>query len=49
MKDCTHPQLVQAGDKIHQNASLVDELDLAMGFAQMASEMGYVRPILTEG
>lgn len=41
--------VVDAGDKLLHNASLTDELDLAMGFAHITDDMGYVRPILTDG
>jgi DNA mismatch repair ATPase MutS len=37
------------GEDIRHNANLVDELDLTMGFARTAGEMGYCRPTMTEG
>lgn len=30
------------------NAGLLDELDLALGFAQVADELRWVRPIMQE-
>jgi DNA mismatch repair ATPase MutS len=41
--------VVDAGEKLLHNAGMADELDLAMGFAHIADDMGYVRPTLTSG
>ncbi|ODN76055.1 hypothetical protein L202_06000 [Cryptococcus amylolentus CBS 6039] len=41
--------VVEYADVIQRNASLVDELDLSMGFAESAVQMGWVKPVLDEG
>ena len=38
---------MRESDAIQHNAGLVDELDLTIGFAQTAFELGYVRPIMS--
>ncbi|WVO18464.1 hypothetical protein L204_106181 [Cryptococcus depauperatus] len=40
--------IVDAADAIQHNASLIDELDLCMNFAQNAVDMSWVRPILND-
>jgi DNA mismatch repair ATPase MutS len=40
-------QVVDISSDIQQNAGLVDELDLALSFAQTAVDSNYVRPKLT--
>lgn len=35
-------------DDIEHNSKVVDELDMSMGFAEVASNMGYTRPMLNE-
>ncbi|ORY34333.1 muts domain V-domain-containing protein [Naematelia encephala] len=41
-------KIAEWSELIQHNAELVDELDLAMGFAQVAIECDYVRPILND-
>ncbi|EIW73297.1 hypothetical protein TREMEDRAFT_70943 [Tremella mesenterica DSM 1558] len=38
--------IINNAETIRHNASLIDELDLAMGFAQTAVDLDYVRPTL---
>ena len=33
---------------LRRNARIVDELDVTLGFANLAAEMDFVRPTLTE-
>ncbi|WVQ76288.1 hypothetical protein IAR50_005953 [Cryptococcus sp. DSM 104548] len=41
--------VVEYADTIQRNASLVDELDLSMSFAESAVKMNWVKPVLNEG
>jgi DNA mismatch repair ATPase MutS len=38
---------IEAG-ALRRNARIMDELDVTLGFANLASEMKFVRPILNE-
>lgn len=41
-------KIAERSEEIQRNASLVDELDLCLSFAQTAEEHGYVRPVLDD-
>lgn len=41
-------QIVDVADDIQHDAELVDELDLALSFAQTAVDLNYVRPTLSQ-
>lgn len=41
--------VVERAKTVQRNAELVDEIDLAAGFAQVATELRYVRPVVHEG
>lgn len=43
----TDLQIVDISSDVQRNAGLVDELDLALSFAQTAVDSNYVRPKLT--
>ena len=35
-------------EDIRQNARVIDELDVALGFANLAAEMNFCRPTMTD-
>lgn len=42
-------EVVLHAPMLRRNARIMDELDVTLSFANLAAEMNFVRPILTEG
>lgn len=42
------PQVLESYDALLETANVLSELDVALGFAEAADEMGLVRPIVDE-
>jgi DNA mismatch repair ATPase MutS len=41
------PQVTTHTEDVRQNARIIDELDVALGFATLAAEMNFCRPTMT--
>ena len=41
-------QIIQHSNELRQNAQVIDELDVLLSFATLASEMNFVRPVVTD-
>ena len=41
-------QIIQHSNQLRQNAQIIDELDVLLSFAALASEMNFVRPVMMD-
>ena len=41
--------MIECANELRQNAHIVDELDVAISFANLAEEMNFIRPEVVEG
>lgn len=41
-------EVIENAEKLRKNAQVIDELDVAISFAVLATEMNFVRPEITE-